>query len=109
MPWFALGFVRGDGAEFSRYGALASGSPSLVAFDNWLLACAMLAIGLHTRIGDLLRAGRKPLALAAVLFVFLMVVGALLCAWLVLSADGSDAEAIWSALVRPTGLEPVSP
>ena len=43
----------------------------------------MLAIGLHTRIGDLLRAGRKPLALAGVLFLFLMVVGAALCALLV--------------------------
>ncbi|MNT85439.1 hypothetical protein D3C72_2256060 [compost metagenome] len=51
----------------------------LIALDNWLLACAMLAIGLHTRIGDLVRAGRKPLALAGVLFVFLMGVGALLC------------------------------
>ncbi len=44
-----------------------------------MLACAMLAIGLHTRIGDLLRAGRKPLALAGVLFVFLMCAGASLC------------------------------
>ena len=51
----------------------------LIALDNWLLACAMLAIGLHTRIGDLVRAGRKPLALAGVLFVFLMGVGALMC------------------------------
>lgn len=82
VPWFALGFVA---VMALNSAGMVPGEwkPSLVAFDNWLLACAMLAIGLHTRIGDLLRAGRKPLALAAVLFVFLMVVGALLCAWLV--------------------------
>lgn len=82
VPWFALGFVAVMALNSAAM-VPAAWKPGLVALDNWLLACAMLAIGLHTRIGDLLRAGRKPLALAAVLFVFLMVGGALMCAWLV--------------------------
>lgn len=78
VPWFAVGFVAVMAVNSA--GVVPSAwKGGLVALDNWLLACAMLAIGLHTRIGDLLRAGRKPLALAAVLFVFLMSVGALMC------------------------------
>jgi len=78
VPWFAVGFVAVMAVNSAGMVPTAWKAP-LVDLDNWLLACAMLAIGLHTRIGDLLRAGRKPLALAGVLFVFLMVAGALLC------------------------------
>lgn len=79
VPWFALGFVAV--LAINSFGLVPTEwKPGLVAFDNWLLACAMLAIGLHTRIGDLLRAGRKPMLLAALLFVFLVGAGALLCA-----------------------------
>ena len=82
VPWFALGFVAVMALNSAQM-VPADWKPVLIGFDNWMLACAMLAIGLHTRIGDLLRAGRKPLALAGVLFLFLMVVGAALCALLV--------------------------
>jgi len=82
VPWFAVGFVAVMALNSAAL-VPAEWKPALTALDNWLLACAMLAIGLHTRIGDLLRAGRKPLALAGLLFVFLMVVGAALCAILV--------------------------
>ena len=79
VPWFAVGFVAVMAVNSG--GFVPQGwKPSLVALDNWLLACAMLAIGLQTRIGELLRAGRKPLALAGVLFLFLMGAGALVCA-----------------------------
>lgn len=78
VPWFALGFVAVMALNSAQLVPQDWKTP-LIALDNWLLACAMLAIGLHTRIGDLLRAGRKPLGLAAVLFLFLMVGGALLC------------------------------
>ncbi|MCT9114748.1 putative sulfate exporter family transporter [Cupriavidus gilardii] len=79
VPWFALGFVAV--LAINSFGLVpGEWKPALVAFDNWLLACAMLAIGLHTRIGDLLGAGRKPMLLAALLFVFLVGAGALLCA-----------------------------
>ncbi|MFC4518774.1 YeiH family protein [Cupriavidus pinatubonensis] len=78
VPWFAVGFVAV--MAVNSVGAVPQEwKGGLIALDNWLLACAMLAIGLHTRIGDLLRAGRKPLALAGVLFIFLMVAGASLC------------------------------
>ncbi|MBY4947066.1 putative sulfate exporter family transporter [Cupriavidus respiraculi] len=79
VPWFAVGFVAVMAINSAGL-VPSSWQPGLVALDNWLLACAMLAIGLHTRIADLLRAGRKPLVLAALLFGFLMVAGALLCA-----------------------------
>ena len=82
VPWFAVGFVAVMALNSAAL-VPSEWKPALVAFDNWLLACAMLAIGLHTRISDLLRAGRKPLALAGLLFVFLMGAGAVLCAWLV--------------------------
>lgn len=79
IPWFAVGFVAVM-AVHSAGLVPQDWKPALLAFDNWLLACAMLAIGLHTRIGTLLRAGRKPLVLAGLLFVFLVCGGALLCA-----------------------------
>ncbi|WP_420715665.1 YeiH family protein [Cupriavidus sp. D39] len=79
IPWFAVGFVAVM-AVHSAGLVPQDWKPALLDFDNWLLACAMLAIGLHTRIGTLLRAGRKPLVLAGLLFVFLVCGGALLCA-----------------------------
>nr|WP_255581619.1 putative sulfate exporter family transporter [Cupriavidus sp. AU9028] len=79
VPWFALGFVAV--LAINSLGMVpADWKPALVAFDNWLLACAMLAIGLHTHIGDLRRAGRAPMTLAGALFVFLIAGGAALCA-----------------------------
>ncbi len=78
VPWFAVGFVAVMAVNSAGMVPVAW-KGALVALDNWMLACAMLAIGLHTRIGDLVRAGRRPLALAAVLFVFLIGGGALLC------------------------------
>ncbi|RZT41657.1 YeiH family protein [Cupriavidus agavae] len=82
VPWFAVGFVAVMALNSAAL-VPSAWKPALIALDNWLLACAMLAIGLYTRLGDLLRAGRKPLALAGLLFVFLMAAGAVLCAWLV--------------------------
>ncbi|WP_458215289.1 YeiH family protein [Paracidovorax citrulli] len=79
VPWFALGFVAVLAIN-SMEMVPSDWKPALVAFDNWLLACAMLAIGLHTHIGDLRRAGRAPMMLAAMLLVFLIAGGAALCA-----------------------------
>jgi uncharacterized integral membrane protein (TIGR00698 family) len=78
VPWFALGFIAVMALN-SAGGVPADWKPALISFDDWLLASAMLAIGLHTRLGDLLRAGRRPMALAGLLFVFLVSAGALLC------------------------------
>jgi len=43
--------------------------------DTVLLAMAMAALGLRTHIGAVRQAGFKPLALAAILFVFLIIGG----------------------------------
>ncbi|WP_137925080.1 YeiH family protein [Cupriavidus sp. 2SB] len=77
VPWFAIAFVAVMGVNSAEL-VPTDWKPGLTALDNWMLACAMLAIGLQTRIGDLLRAGRAPLVLAGLLFVFLMVAGAAL-------------------------------
>ncbi|WP_059415463.1 YeiH family protein [Cupriavidus basilensis] len=79
VPWFAVGFVAVMAAHSAGL-VPPAWKPGLLSLDNWLLACAMLAIGLHTRIGTLLHAGRKPLVLAGLLFLFLMAGGAALCA-----------------------------
>ncbi|SFC33217.1 conserved hypothetical integral membrane protein [Polaromonas sp. OV174] len=81
VPWFALGFIVVMAIHSAGW-VPADWKPALMTFDDWLLACAMLAIGLNTRLGDLLRAGRRPMMLAGMLFVFLISVGALLC-WVV--------------------------
>ncbi len=78
VPWFALGFIAVMALHSAGW-VPADWKPALITFDDWLLASAMLAIGLHTRLGDLLRAGRRPMLLAALLFVFLVSAGALLC------------------------------
>lgn len=77
-PWFALGFIAVMALHSAGW-VPADWKPALITFDDWLLACAMLAIGLHTRLGDLLHAGRRPMVLAGLLFVFLVSAGALLC------------------------------
>lgn len=82
IPWFALGFVLV--MAVNSLGWLpASTKPALFALDDWLLACAMLAIGLQTRMGDLRRSGGRAMALAGLLFVFLMAAGSALSWWMV--------------------------
>lgn len=78
VPWFALGFIAVMALHSAGW-VPADWKPALITFDDWLLASAMLAIGLQTRLGDLLHAGRRPMVLAGLLFVFLVSAGALLC------------------------------
>lgn len=81
IPWFALGFVLMAGIH-----SLDVLPPALVAagiqLDNVLLAMAMAALGLTTHIGAVRAAGVKPLALAALLFVWLLVAGWTLNWWI---------------------------
>lgn len=49
--------------------------------DTILLAMAMAALGLSTHLGAIRRAGVKPLLLAAVLFAWLVIGGALINRW----------------------------
>ena len=49
--------------------------------DTVLLAMAMAALGLSTHLGAIRKAGVKPLLLAAVLFGWLVIGGALINRW----------------------------
>jgi uncharacterized integral membrane protein (TIGR00698 family) len=74
IPWFALGFVAVAGLN-----SLAVLPKPLVAgaieLDTFLLAMAMAALGLTTHVSAIRTAGVKPLALATVLFGWLVVGG----------------------------------
>lgn len=71
IPWFALGFVALAGVN-----SLASLPKQSLAvaidIDTVLLAMAMAALGLSTHVSAIRCAGIKPLALAALLFVWLI-------------------------------------
>jgi uncharacterized integral membrane protein (TIGR00698 family) len=74
VPWFALGFVAVAGLN-----SLAILPPSVVGavtdIDTAMLAMAMAALGLTTHVSAIRNAGIKPLALAALLFTWLIVGG----------------------------------
>jgi uncharacterized integral membrane protein (TIGR00698 family) len=74
IPWFALLFIG-----TSAINSLRLLPPIVVAWldqlDTLLLAMAMAALGLRTHVGEIRRAGVRPLLLAATLFVFLVLGG----------------------------------
>src|SRR5471030_1673575 len=75
IPWFALLFILV--AAFNSLDILPhSWIPALITLDTVLLAMAMAALGLTTHISALRQAGIKPILLAAVLFIWLIVGGA---------------------------------
>jgi uncharacterized integral membrane protein (TIGR00698 family) len=77
VPWFALGFVAV--AAFNSFNVLPSAAVSAaVNFDTVILAMAMAALGLTTQASAIKTAGMKPLALAAVLFAWLIFGGFLI-------------------------------
>ncbi|MBO9740912.1 YeiH family putative sulfate export transporter [Xanthomonas axonopodis pv. begoniae] len=71
MPWFALGFIAVAG-----FNSLALLPHALVQqaidIDTVLLAMAMAGLGLTTHVSAIRKAGIKPLALAAMLFAWLV-------------------------------------
>ncbi len=75
IPWFALGFVAVAGIN-----SLAILPHAIVATavdaDTVLLAMAMAALGVTTHVSAVRTAGIKPLALAALLFTWLVFGGA---------------------------------
>lgn len=74
IPWFAVAFVAVSGVH--SLGILPAWSvDALVRLDTALLTLAMAALGLRTHLGAVRQAGAKPLALAALLFVYLVVGG----------------------------------
>ena len=80
VPWFAFGFVA-----VVLFNSLRLLPPGLVGvtteIDTFLLAMAMAALGLSTHLGAIRKAGAKPLFLAAILFAWLVVGGALINRW----------------------------
>jgi uncharacterized integral membrane protein (TIGR00698 family) len=74
VPWFAVGFLAVT--ALNTLDLLPRMLVDLlVRLDTFALAMAMAALGLNTRFSALRTAGAKPLALAALLFVWLMVGG----------------------------------
>jgi uncharacterized integral membrane protein (TIGR00698 family) len=80
VPWFAFAFVG-----VVLFNSLHLLPASVVALtnevDTVLLAMAMAALGLATHISSIRKAGIKPLLLALILFVWLVVGGALINRW----------------------------
>lgn len=71
MPWFALLFVGVAG--FNSLNLLpAAIVQAILALDTFLLAMAMAALGLHTRIEAIRQAGTRPILLAGLLFAWLL-------------------------------------
>lgn len=71
IPWFALGFVAV--IALNSLDILSSAIVSgITEFDTFLLAMAMVALGLSSHISTIRRAGIMPLLFAASLFVWLI-------------------------------------
>lgn len=74
IPWFAVLFILV--AVFNSFSLLPKSLVTLmVALDTLLLAMAMAALGLTTHVSALKKAGVKPLLMALVLFVWLVIGG----------------------------------
>ncbi|WP_407284028.1 YeiH family protein [Raoultella planticola] len=74
IPWFAILFILV--AVFNSFHLLPKPVVNmLVTLDTVLLAMAMAALGLTTHVSALKKAGAKPLLMALVLFVWLIVGG----------------------------------
>jgi uncharacterized integral membrane protein (TIGR00698 family) len=74
IPWFAVLFIIASAVN-SLHVLPANVLSGLTQIDTVLLATAMAALGLRTHVGAVRQAGLRPLLLAAVLFVFLVVGG----------------------------------
>ena len=74
IPWFALGFIAVTGLN-SLVALPAQLTAITIQFDTFVLAMAMAALGLTTHVSAIRSAGVRPLALAAVLFTWLVAGG----------------------------------
>lgn len=74
IPWFAVLFIAVSAVHSMQWVPPRTVS-ILVQIDTVLLAMAMAALGLRTQFGAVRQAGLKPMALAGLLFVFLVVGG----------------------------------
>jgi uncharacterized integral membrane protein (TIGR00698 family) len=74
IPWFALGFVAVTALN-SLVTLPAQLTAVATSFDTFVLAMAMAALGLTTHVSAIRNAGIRPLALAGILFAWLIVGG----------------------------------
>ncbi len=74
IPWFAIGFIALTGLN-SLVVLPAQLTALATQFDTFVLAMAMAALGLTTHVSAIRSAGTRPLALAAVLFTWLVAGG----------------------------------
>jgi uncharacterized integral membrane protein (TIGR00698 family) len=74
IPWFAFGFIAVAGINSLNFlsGAIVS---TAISIDTVVLAMAMAALGVTTHVSAIRTAGLKPLALAALLFAWLVLGG----------------------------------
>ncbi|SCK34931.1 conserved hypothetical integral membrane protein [Variovorax sp. HW608] len=80
VPWFAFGFV--GVVLLNSLHVLPSHLTGIATMlDTFLLAMAMGALGLSTHLGAIRKAGARPLLLAAILFGWLVIGGALVNRW----------------------------
>ncbi|WP_165432023.1 YeiH family protein [Atlantibacter hermannii] len=74
IPWFAVLFILV--AVFNSFHLLPGELvQALITLDTVLLAMAMAALGLTTHVSALKKAGAKPLVMALILFIWLIVGG----------------------------------
>jgi uncharacterized integral membrane protein (TIGR00698 family) len=71
IPWFALGFIAVAGFNSLRLLPQSLIAPA-ISIDTFILAMAMAALGASTHVSAVRTAGVKPLALAAMLFAWLI-------------------------------------
>ncbi|MDF2866649.1 MAG: hypothetical protein K0S11_119 [Gammaproteobacteria bacterium] len=82
IPWFAVVFIAVVG--FNSLNLLpVSAINALNQLDTLLLTLAMAALGIETNFSKIKQVGLKPLYLATVLFIWLVVGGYFLTKWLV--------------------------
>ncbi len=74
IPWFAVLFIAVAGLNSFNL-IPATLVQHLITIDTWMLAMAMAALGLTTHISAVRQAGVKPILLATLLFVWLIVAG----------------------------------
>jgi uncharacterized integral membrane protein (TIGR00698 family) len=74
IPWFAILFIAV--AVFNSFGLLPKAAVDmLVTLDTLLLAMAMAALGITTHLSAIRKAGARPLLMALLLFIWLIVGG----------------------------------
>ena len=74
IPWFAILFIAV--AMFNSFGLLPKAAINvLITLDTLLLAMAMAALGVTTHVSAIRKAGARPLLMALLLFIWLIVGG----------------------------------